>query len=305
MRRSIAWIIPCLLVHHASCSVYDESLLSDGSTTTGGSNGNGGNNDNTGGGSGGGLVETGGSGGGNTGGNPSGGGSNPSGGDTGSGSSPGTGGEAPTSTFEYTRITDLEETSDGRIELDGGAYWFTAAAAPDCIEPTGEGNVVPVALSSVRELPAEFPTTESHYAMHFVSEEGCPGWGSQGGFGLREGATEGSLLPFDASEYTGIAFWGRADSEEKRVRLDVSDVNTHPDGGVCGNPTPECYQNFGRVVTLSEDWKLYRMPFTMLTRNGKSPETDALFQIIFSFPYADKPVDVWIDDVYFYKEIPN
>jgi hypothetical protein len=287
MRRSILFLVPCFVLQHASCSVYDESLLSKegvtgsgGNTPGSGSTGSGGIGQG-GGNTGGGLGETGGAG--------------------GSGNS-GTGGDNPNATYEYTRITDLEETADGRIEMTGGGYWFTAwSGTTACINPNGDGNVLPVPLDPPRSAP-EFPSTESNFAMHFVVPTGCPGWGSQGGFGLQEGPTEGSHVAFDASAFTGIAFFAKADSAEKRIRLDVSDVNTHPDGGVCSS---NCYQNFQRSLTLTDSWKLYRIPFTNITRAGNPPVISQLYQIIFSFPYAGVASDVWIDDVYFYKEIVN
>lgn len=286
MRPSILLLVPCFVLQQASCSVYDEGLLSKEGVNASGGNGPG---------SGGLDGGTGGLGGGVS----TGGGNGETGGAGGSGNS-GTGGDEPGVNYEYSRITDLEETADGRIELTGGSYWFTASAEDDpCIEPKGDGNVLPIALDPPRSLP-DFPTTTSSYAMHFVVAAGCPGWGSQGGFGLKEGPTEGSHLPYDASDYTGVAFWAKADSTEKRIRLDISDVNTHPDGGVC---TTNCYQNYQRIVTLSDSWQFYRVPFANITRSSNPPDTTQLYQIIFSFPYAGVPSDVWIDDVYFYKVV--
>lgn len=333
MRKSLSLLLTLLLAH---CSVYDESLLPDGSSAAGGNGsggaatggngasdggtgndtGNGGTGGSSGGTTGGGGTDS--SGGGTTGG--SGGTGNSSGGGGTDGSGGGSGGSEPEYTYEYSLISSMEGVEE-MIDLSGGGYWFTAwddvANEESCIEPHGAGEILPIGIPDApRALPGMLPD-ESMFAMHFVTT-GCEGWGAQAGFGLKvdledPDAEEGALAAFDASEYDGIAFWAKATEDSRLVRIDVADVATSPWGGQCvegGAANKACHANYGLVRPISSEWQLVRVPFASMKQPSHGnpgendyPDTSQLYQIVFSFSYNGNigDIDVLIDDVYFYQ----
>src|SRR5690606_19523533 len=152
---------------------------------------------------------------------------------------------------------------------------------------------------------------DSLYAMHFVGTN-CTGWGAQAGFRLKANGS------YDASDFDGIAFWARLGSEgaPRPLRVELADVSTHPDGGLCVEVDPEpgedCFAHYFTNKQLNADpsfWTFFKIPFTEFGAPGfgyhqtDEPQPDKLYQILFKWqPSASANFDVWIDDVYFYKE---
>jgi hypothetical protein len=81
-------------------------------------------------------------------------------------------------------------------------------------------------------------------------------------------------VPFDISQYKGIAFWGKAVSPPDAGSLDVKvqfpDTDTDPRGGVCnseiagaGGPsdTMQCYNSYAEHVQMTGDWQQFIVLF--------------------------------------------
>src|SRR5690606_14407671 len=66
---------------------------------------------------------------------------------------------------------------------------------------------------------------------------------------------------YDATKYKGIAFYAKKGAGAgSTVRVKMPDVNSDPDGGICGN----CYNDFGKDIKLTEEWQEFIIPFSKL-----------------------------------------
>jgi len=150
---------------------------------------------------------------------------------------------------------------------------------------------------------------ESNYALHL---EGGPfyEWGGLVGFPFAPG--------FDARDYDGISFWGRVRwGTRGSVRVTALDLETDatfvdPETGAprCAPESSidefsEACDPFGRFLTLTGDWKFFRIPFDELRQNGygrSAPYLDLGLIRQISLEYGQGEYDLWIDDVSFYRE---
>ncbi len=108
---------------------------------------------------------------------------------------------------------------------------------------------------------------------------------------------------YDASKYQGISFFAKkGPGSVSKVRIKVSDKNTDPDGGVCG----ACSNDFGMMLSLSEEWQKFIVPFGALRQESgwgnprpRSVSPEAVFAIQFAVNEKGKAFDVWVDDLAF------
>lgn len=108
---------------------------------------------------------------------------------------------------------------------------------------------------------------------------------------------------YDASKYGGLSFYAKkGPGSTSKVRLKVPDVNTDPDGGVCG----ACYNDFGMELKLSEEWTKYTIPFSRMKQDQGwgSPRPfsitpEKLYAVQFQVNDKGKEYDIWIDDLSF------
>jgi hypothetical protein len=133
-------------------------------------------------------------------------------------------------------------------------------------------------------------------------------------------------VPVDLSAYSGITFWGMADSAgAKTILVQLRDINTDPRGGICNAADPStdgaCYNGFGIAVALTDTLTQYTIDFPSLQQNptwGYRPDPSVLdskhvYGILFEvdLPFcATNPnfkcaggapsltFDFWIDDLY-------
>ena len=78
--------------------------------------------------------------------------------------------------------------------------------------------------------------------------------------------------PVDLSAYSGLVFWGMAAKEAgaTNVLVQFQDSNTDPRGEIC-DPVPgsadECYNGFGVVLELGDEFTRYEVDFAELEQN--------------------------------------
>ncbi len=109
--------------------------------------------------------------------------------------------------------------------------------------------------------------------------------------------------PYDASRYSGIAFYARRSaSSASAIRLKLPDVNTDPEGGVCS----ECYNDFGVDFQVTEEWTRFEVSFADLYQGAGwgAPRPDALdpaklYSVQWQVATRGAEFDIWIDDVSF------
>ncbi len=149
---------------------------------------------------------------------------------------------------------------------------------------------------------------ESQYAMHLVAPQ-LRDWG--GNFGRNFSVSE----PLDLRDWEGIAFWGRVGpGSRSMLKVSIADAFTDEKFVVDGEPvclfdTPEdnttdgCDKH-GSWVSLSENWELYKLPFSEMRQAGwgkPAPFFDVSRVLGLSFDYQAGSWDIWIDDVGFYR----
>jgi hypothetical protein len=125
-------------------------------------------------------------------------------------------------------------------------------------------------------------------------------WGASFGFGL--GA------PYDATQYTGIRFWAKADASSTRL-LRVAFPNQFSDarGGICvplATDGTGCYDHWGYRISLPPVWTQITVPFSSLRQDGwglSAPFDPAtLFEVTFQIP-PNADFAIWIDDLAFVR----
>jgi hypothetical protein len=218
------------------------------------------------------------------------------------GASSGTGGTPPTDGTsggpKQEMIDDMDD-GDGSILMAGGRVgaWYTYNDA----SPAG----------------MQTPLVMTPFTMHAggrdgngyaaaTSGSGFTVWGAGMGFNLKDpgdGNNGSAKVTYDASAYSGIAFWAKAGAgSTTALRVNVSDKNTDPAGGVC-MPAEKCNDHFGKDIHLTEAWAFYTMNFGDLLQLGwgqASPALDPAHLYAVQFQVAKGVTfDVWLDDVAF------
>jgi len=139
-----------------------------------------------------------------------------------------------------------------------------------------------------------------------TSGSGFTLWGAGMGFNLHDpgdGMNGSAKVTYDASAYTGVAFWAKAGpGSVTSMRVNVSDKNTDPAGAVCA-PADKCNDHFGKDLHLTETWALYTMTFDELLQLGwgqsfKALDVSHLYAVQFQVAKG-VTFDVWLDDVAF------
>lgn len=127
-------------------------------------------------------------------------------------------------------------------------------------------------------------------------------WGSGLGVDLNNtgsGVSEKDV--YDASEYSGVTFWARAEAP-LMVSVVLPDGNTDAAGDVCTT----CDHHWFKPVQVDSEWKRYTVTFDSLAlENGGAPVPTAFDPerlVALQFRLASgQTYDLWLDDVAFVK----
>lgn len=149
-------------------------------------------------------------------------------------------------------------------------------------------------------------------AAHIYGTLTDKGDGSYPSFTLQCQFTQSGL--YDASNFTGLKFYYKCPSTDQALkrRFCLGTAPTLP-ASAGGNCTENCFDHFGTMLRPSNDWILYTLKFTDLTREGwGSPVTppdlvDHLKEFInLSWNHSANntagqyPIDFWVDNVEFF-----
>ncbi len=183
-------------------------------------------------------------------------------------------------------------------------YWNNDASAPS--DPPRDDVREEAGDKSLSGTPIEGGRCGSQYAFH----------GSGGPFTLYGGSfghnTFSPLL--DATGWDGIVFWAkRGVGSRSTIRLNLSDVNTDEQGGVCQPDTPKndptirtgC-DKYGGYAIVDEVWRPFVIDFVEMRQGGWGLQTSGLdtagiYSIIFA--YQTGYWDLWIDDVALFRRV--
>ncbi|WP_437738362.1 hypothetical protein [Sorangium sp. So ce1335] len=203
----------------------------------------------------------------------------------------------PGEPLELSMIDDLEDGNIAILEGDdanprqGAWFMFNDESEGGAQEPPDKAGLV-VATMPVRG--------DSQRAVHTSGNALFADWGAVIGFEL-------STDYYDATGYRGVTFWARAEDESsKKMVVAFVDQQTNKGGGICGDEEGQvpCYDHFQKSVTLTPDWKHYKIPVECLAQSGyglfEALAQDRIKIIQFSFGPA-QAFDFWIDDVAFYR----
>jgi endoglucanase len=188
-------------------------------------------------------------------------------------------------------IEDAEDGNNQVIVQDGRSGYIYTYSDPEgsTVEPAGGGvfSMTPGGANG------------SQQALHMSGQLGSASV-VYAAMGLNFVDPKGT---YDASKYQGISFFAKkGPGSVSKVRIKVSDKNTDPDGGVCG----ACSNDFGMMLSLSEEWQKFIVPFGALRQESgwgnprpRSVSPEAVFAIQFAVNEKGKAFDIWVDDLAF------
>jgi hypothetical protein len=236
-------------------------------------------------------------------------GAEPDGGGGGAGGAPSVGalavgcGDPAPGALDY--LDDMEDGDARILGRDGRVgQWYTYHDAT-------EGTLNPQqGTTPAMETIAGQRCGTSAKAMR-VTGSGFSDFGAGFGFSFRYDAGASMELPYDASRFRGVTFWGRiGETSIGTVRLSIGDKWSRPDGGVCtttpSNGPNACYDTFGAPFTLTTTWQRFSIDFGQLQQQAfglqrPALDTSEVMNLEIAIPAAAPVFDIWIDDVAFYQ----
>ncbi len=186
-------------------------------------------------------------------------------------------------------LDDLDDGNNQIAVAEGrGGYWYTYAdETGSTIAPEPGTNFV-AAAGGANDTP--------HAAqMHGKMGTAKNNWAGMG-FSLVE-----PKKPYGLSCCQGVSFRAKKNGEGTgSVRFKVGDVQTVPEGGICGNA---CYNDFGADVTLTDEWQEFSFAFADMKQEPywgmPRPAIDParIYQIQWQVKEPGADFDIWVDDV--------
>ncbi|MGK4004480.1 hypothetical protein WMF31_17730 [Sorangium sp. So ce1036] len=202
----------------------------------------------------------------------------------------------PGEPLELSMIDDMEDGNtaipkgDGAIPRQGVWILFHDNSEDGDQQPPHQSKLVE-AMSPARG--------DSERGVHTSGNELFTEWGA--GIGIRLSGY------YDATAYRGVTFWARAEEGSSTdLFVTLVDQQTDNEGGICGDDEGQvpCYDHFHTIVTLTPDWKHFKVPAGCLVQTGygvfEALAQDRIRNIQFSFG-PGQAFDIWIDDVAFYR----
>jgi hypothetical protein len=119
------------------------------------------------------------------------------------------------------------------------------------------------------------------------------------------GGSQSTKTVYDASAYTGITFWARAEAT-LMVSVVFPDGDTDAAGKLCTASGGVCDHHWFKPVQVDTEWKRYTVTFESLALEpGTVPEPTAFAAdrlVALQFRLASgQDYSLWIDDVAFVK----
>lgn len=190
-------------------------------------------------------------------------------------------------------VIDDFEDGNGQVTTQGGrdGYWYIAK------DSQGSAVEEPAAGTDPVDGGAGGSAKAFHIKGHTAA--GNPeAWGIE--FGTQFVGDQN--VQYDASKYAGISFKAKkGGGDTDKIRVNVGDINTHPNGKVCKN----CWNHFRKDFTLSDDWQEFTMTWNeMQQRAGwgdprpRSITPEKVLTLSFALE-GGKTFDIWFDDIQF------
>ena len=189
---------------------------------------------------------------------------------------------------------------------------FTASGAQPSVDDFNDGNLflpsreqrVGSWYTFTDQTPGCFKlaveTSDSSPALHLTGG-GFSNWGAGFGTSLAWSTAQNAMCTYDASAYSGVRFRARGNAT-LRLNFATRQSAFQSAGGDC--PDSEgCFDQPGRSIALSADFKEFEIPFCSLAQAGfGSPsgplDRSQLTGLTFLIQTTSK-FDLWIDDLEF------
>jgi hypothetical protein len=180
----------------------------------------------------------------------------------------------------------LDDFEDGNSQIstvaDRGGYWFTSH------DPNG---------SAIDPTPFQVSDNGagSKKALHVFGQTSS----DSSAWGVLVGANFVGQGVYDASDYAGMSFKAKvSEKSTKKIRFNIADVNTHPDGGVC----KDCWNHFGKDMEFTTDWREYTVSFAEMKQipgwgDRFAAITPSKLVAINWAIGPGKSFDLWVDDI--------
>jgi hypothetical protein len=146
-------------------------------------------------------------------------------------------------------------------------------------------------------LPEAEATKENLFAVH-LSAEGQKEWGAVWGATV-EWSNGGIKCPYNASLFGGVSVRAKGKGPV-RVQLGMPETVGGDGGGQCKE---RCYDSYGKVLFLTDQWQEFSIPWESLQQEGWGTQVRfdpaRLIQLSLQVKVHDLPVDFWVDDIKF------
>jgi Carbohydrate binding domain (family 11) len=188
-------------------------------------------------------------------------------------------------------LDDFEDgDNQGSLEAGRDGYWYVSH------DSLGSEVSIPAQGFATADGGADGSTMSVHVKGK-SSSAGDQAWGME--LGLNFLNTQGEF--YDASKYAAVFFKAKNGSKEadRKVRVSLADVNTHPTGAVC----TACYNHFNGNIELTSDWKDYTLAFEDMRQRphwgAPRPERLTAAKVVaVNFQMGGgKDFDLWVDDL--------
>jgi len=211
-------------------------------------------------------------------------------------------------------IDDFEDGDLALLSNDGrtGRWWM--ATGPGC-------TVTPSPFLPLAPVAAGGKNTSSHAVN--VKVTGCTSYSPSLNAGFNtyidttgtpdsDGGFPEYTCAYDVSKYDGVYFWAVGDGEQIMIGLPMRTTipaSVGGDGSCESEPGPGCWDHYLTTADLTATWTQYSFTWADLLQLGwgKAVPWDAKLVTGISFTIAQAaagPVDIWIDNVGFYKGSP-
>lgn len=200
---------------------------------------------------------------------------------------------APASTFSL--LEDFEDHDNQLFKVfQREGWWYTATddTQGKVVPPKGEFAGV--------ELEEADRADQNEYGAH-LSAEGYTAWGVVWGTTLNW-VDKGIKCPFNGSAFDGIRFRAKG-TGTIRVNFGIPETVPKDNGGHC---VGKCYDNYGKVVDLKPEWKVFTVRWDRLQQGGWGEQApfspERLLNLNFSADGKNLPVELWLDDIELFKK---
>ncbi|HEY2408786.1 MAG TPA: hypothetical protein VGI10_22425 [Polyangiaceae bacterium] len=233
-------------------------------------------------------------------------------GNTGTSGSVGTGGGVAMTGPLLDDLTDGDNTIapySGRV-----GYWYSYNDATGTQWPPSDPSgatpflVCPSSATDCLLGPGHTPAPAADFWAE-THGTGFTVWGAGMGFDLND---TGTKMPYDATAYNGISFWGKANAATPvRAKIQIPTISKVADGGTCVPPADpmamgQCDNQYGIAAMFTTGWTQFMMPFATITQEDwggknlappftKNSITDVQWQVAQGVAF-----DIAVDDITFY-----